>query len=253
MTSVPPCDDLFVAHVQGMFSGTMPLRTKNIGQWPSSMAHLQCLHCGSQCTCGPPVPVARHYDSQLDQYWVYGPFCRPCCAFGYICETDSTSKQLASTVELLRRFFGLNKVVVAPPRAAHWRFGGPLSDADFYGASGYTCVSTLQPPFVTFANYVVGVHQADHASDRIADKAHVLLPQSAGRLVGLERPADRSVPLAEKRVSGKVPLILEFLATLKSSKDVRDQTEAIDVKMKKRSRDTSEAPNFLRRYVVEKT
>lgn len=245
MTSVPPVDGLAVAHIHGIFVGRMPLRTSSIGHWPATMGHLQCMHCGGQCNAGPPVPVARHYESQLDQYWVYGPFCRPCCAFGYICETDSTSKQLAPTAELLRRFFGLKQVQVAPPRASHWRFGGPLSDVDFYGSSGYTCLTTLQPPFVTFANYVVGHHQAAGQSGHTA---HVLLPQSAGRLVGLDRPPERAVPMAEKRSSGKVPLILEFLATLKSSKDVRDQSESIDVKGKKRARDT-EAPNFLRQYV----
>jgi hypothetical protein len=63
------------------------------------------------------------------------------------------------------------------------------------------------------------------------------LPQSAGALVGLERPKERLAPLAEKKPSGKVPLLLEFLAGLSSSKDVKDSTEEVVLKgPKKRSR-----------------
>lgn len=255
MTSVPPNDQLLVAHIHGMFAGRIPLRTVRINTWPASMPDLLCLHCAGRCDAGPPVPAARNMES--DQFWVYGPFCRPCCAFGYICETDGTSKQLAPTVELMRRFFGLTKIVVAPPRAAHWRFGGPLCDADFYGDSGYVCKTTLQPPFVTFANYVVGVHGSAAGAGPAAQataKVRALLPQSAGALVGLERPAVRATPLAEKKPSGKGPLILEFLATLTSVRDVRDTTEAIEVRAAKKRKATADAapaeqPNFLKQFV----
>jgi hypothetical protein len=259
MTSVPPNENQYVAHIQGIFSTRIPLRTVHIDQWPRKMDHLQCLHCGGHCNAGPPVPVVRQYESQIDQYWVYGPFCRPCCALGYICETDSTSKQLSPTVDLLRRFFGLKDIFVAPPRAAHRRFGGPLSDGDFYGLSGYMCLTTLQPPFVTFANYVVGVHQQGSETFKTSEwtSTHTLLPQSAGRLVGLTRPTQRATPLAEKRPTGKSPMLLEFLATLTSSKDVKDQAESIDVRAPKRKRletvtTSSEQPMFLKQYVKQR-
>lgn len=248
MTSVPPNDDLSINHIHGIFAGKIPLRTSHVKSWPGTLEHLQCLHCGGPCNFGPPVPVARHYDSQIDQYWVFGPFCRPSCSLGHICETDSTSKQLSATVELMRRYFGIREVTIAPPRASHWRFGGPLSDFDFYGSSGYACTTTLQPPFVTFANYVVGVHQGLSGSQ--GTKTHALLPQSAGRLIGIERPSVRHAPIAEKKSSGKAPLFLEFLATLSSANDIKDHNEAIDVKKAKRSRtETTEAPNFLKQYV----
>jgi len=248
MTSVPPVENISVAHVSGIFSGKLPLRTSSVASWPHTMDHLQCLHCGGQCSVGPPVPAARLYEIQTDQYWVYGPFCRPCCAVGYICENDSTSKQLAPTVELLRRYFGVRDTVVAPPRSAHARFGGPLHDADFYGLSGYEVKSVLQPPFVTFANYVVGVHSKQGSA---VPNATALLPQSAGRLVGLERPKTRSVPLATKKPSGGPPMYLEFLASLNVPKDA---AQSIEVKStKKRGREQQEAPNFLKQYVVKKT
>jgi hypothetical protein len=255
MTSVPPTEDLLLTHMFGMFHGVIPLRKRHILQWPTNVSHLQCLHCGGQCSAGPPVPAVRQYEIQNDQYWVYGPFCRPCCAFGWICETDTTSKQLAPTAELLRRYFGLKKIVVAPPRCAHQRFGGPLTDYQFYGESGYTVLTTLQPPFVTYANYVVAQHQQH--SELV--KAHSLLPQSAGRLVGLERPKERSYPLAEKKSSGKAPLLLEFLATLSSTNDVKDVTEEVIVRSpKKRARldgptqESKETTNFLKQYVKPK-
>lgn len=261
MTSVPPNDNLLVAHVHGIFLGRIPLRSTHIQKWPNTLEHLQCLHCGGNCDVGPPVPVCRHYESQVDQYWVFGPFCRPSCSLGYICENDSTSKQMSATTELLRRFFGITEIQIAPPRASHRRFGGPLSDSDFYGSSGYICTTTLQPPFVTFANYVVGVHQASQGphgnpqGPQSHQSAQALLPQSAGRLIGLTRPSERSNAIAERKPTGKVPMILEFLATLSSFKDVKDHTESIDVKaVKKRSRSATEAAptevtNFLKQYV----
>jgi len=260
MTSVPHEDNLSIQHVQNMFAGSMPLRTKYIEHWPQTRSDLQCLHCGGQCISGPPIPAVRNYELQLDIYWVYGPFCRPCCALGFICESDATSKQIAPTIELLRRFFGMEQVVIAPPRSSHYRFGGPLSDADFYGSSGYTCLKTLQPPFVTFANYVVGMHQKMEQLHEAKETKQIpisaLLPQSAGRLVGLSRPQFRVNPISEKKPSGKPPLILEFLATLKSTSEVKDVSESIDVKDKTKKRKLgtdaalpSEKNNFLKQYI----
>lgn len=278
MTSVPSTEKQSIVHIHGLFgnlfSGKIPLRKALIKEWPSSADHLQCLHCGGLCSHGPPMPAARFYESQIDQYWLYGPFCRPCCSLGYICETDSTSKQLAPTVELLRRYFGSTSLHVAPPRAAHKRFGGPLGDYDFYGSSGYVSLTTLQPPFVTFANYVVGVHQQlkaetrdsrdsrDCSHDKMdavakADcKAETLLPQSAGKLVNLERPERRQEPLAQRALTGREPMILEFLANLESITEITDASEQIEFKQQPKKRKATEAaaeaPNFLKKYVKKK-
>ena len=249
MTSVPPSEETFIEHISGMFMGRIPLRTSLIKHWPEKMPQLQCLHCGGQCSVGPPIPAARQYESQIDQYWVYGPFCRPCCATGYICENDNTSKQLAPTIELMRRYFNVNETRIAPPRASHKRFGGTLDDHDFYGDSGFVTLSTLQPPFVTFANYVVGVHQTIKTDLPVES----LLPQSAGRLVDLKRPDYRSAPIAEKKPTGKAPLFLEFLATLTSIKDVKDAHQEIEIKSSPKKRKLTEQPkesiNFLKKYV----
>ena len=250
MSSVPSTEKLSVVHINGMFAGKMPLRKTNVAGWPvSSCPHLQCLHCGGQCDAGPPMPAARFYESQIDQYWLYGPFCRPCCSLGYICETDSTSKQLAPTIELLRIYFGNKCMHVAPPRASHKRFGGPLNDADFYGSSGFVALTTLQPPFVTFANYVVGMHQtmpkmvgaalgsAENVEPVKEDEdMEFLLPQSAGKLVQLERPSYRKDPVAQRLPTGKEPLILKFLANLKNLNEINDAAEQIEIKTKPMSK-----------------
>jgi len=271
MTSVPSIEKQSIVHIHGifgnLFSGKIPLRKSIVKDWPSKAEHLQCLHCGGQCSHGPPMPAARFYESQIDQYWLYGPFCRPCCSLGYICESDSTSKQLAPTVELLRKYFGSTSLHVAPPRASHKRFGGPLGDHDFYGASGYVSLTTLQPPFVTFANYVVGVHQQLGKESKKEDfeddvmkadcKAEALLPQSAGKLVNLERPERRSEPLAQRSLTGREPMILEFLANLQSITEITDASEQIEIKQqvsKKRKANTTppENTNFLKQYVKKK-
>jgi hypothetical protein len=246
MTSVPAVDGLDIRQISGIFTGRIPLRTSNIRSWPQEkMPHLQCLHCGGSCDAGPPVPAVKQYDSQLDQFWVFGPFCRPCCAFGAICEVDSTSKQLAPTAEILRRYFGVNKINIAPPRASHWRFGGPLGDSQFYGHSTYSSIGVLQPPFVTFANYVVGVHKELNNENQ---STIALLPQSAGRLINIQRPEVRVEPLAEKKPTGKVPLILEFLAL---QTKVSDPTQFIQSKQskKRKASETVETTNFLKQYV----
>jgi hypothetical protein len=113
---------------------------------------------------------------------------------------------------------------------------------------------------VTYANYVVGVHHEKANTKEIS--VATLLPQSAGRLVGLTRPEERVTPLAEKKPSGKPPMLLEFLATLTSIKEIKDSTEEVIVKpTKKRSRlDDSgasgaptETTNFLKQYVKKQS
>jgi len=242
MTSIPFSENLSVKHIAGMFAGHYPLRTNQIKQWPQSLSQLQCLHCGGLCDVGTPVPATRNYEIQTDLYWVFGPFCRPCCSIGYICENDHCARQLAPTIEMLRKYFGMTDLVVAPPRSSHQRFGGPLSSFEFYGNSKNSCLSVLQPPFVTFANYVIG----------FSDKTEKVskMPQSAGRLVNLTRPEERVFPLAEKKPSGRAPKILEFIASLKTSK-LNDVSESIDIKNKKRPREEEqkEPMGFLQKYV----
>lgn len=213
MTSIPPPDaSLRFKHI---LEGPLPLGTKHV-TWPTTTLAV-CLHCAGQCTRGPALPATKYFDPQKNHFWIYGPFCTPECVFGYICEHNGSSKQIAVSHTVLRDYFGIHKVVISPPRAAHVRFGGTITDADFHGAFHDT-KEVLEPPFVTFAHYVMAVHENDATM-----KPESLLPQSAGKLTGLRRPEVRATPFATKEETGNCPLLLEFLANYKEKKRKADE------------------------------
>jgi len=209
MTSIPPPNDSI--HVKHCMEGPLPLSTKSLS-WPAQTLSL-CLHCAGDCCRGPPLPATKYFDPQKQHYWIFGPFCSPECVFGYLCEQKCTSKQIALSHTVLRDFFGISKVVIGPPRTAHARFGGTVSDSEFHGAFHDT-KDLLEPPFVTFASYVMAVHEAEGRSFDV----HACLPQSAGKLSGLKRPETRATPLAKKEETGCPVLLLNYLATLKDKK-----------------------------------
>lgn len=148
MTSVPPLEEVNVFNIGGVFQGSVPLRTRAFETWPKSL-HVACLHCGSECS-GCPIPAVRFFETQLNLFWVFGPFCSPPCAFGYITENESSagSKQMALTVHVLRTYFGVTDISIAPPRGSHQRYGGPLSDVHFKGLANVGVIDVLSPPFV---------------------------------------------------------------------------------------------------------
>jgi hypothetical protein len=127
---------------------------------------------------------------------------------------------MATTHAMLRDFFGIADVTVAPPRAAHPRFGGALHN--FHTTAS---VDVLDPPFVTFAHYVIAAH------DKV-ENAYDILPQSAGRLTNVSRPEHRTTPLATKTPTGASPLFLEFLASFKDKKRTRPEEEKPDIQTK---------------------
>lgn len=258
MTSVPPPD----ANVQMISIQGTPLRTKKI-QWPEQTSSL-CLHCAGHCNRGPPLPAVKYYDPQQQQYWVYGPFCSAACSYGFICSTDNSNatKQMALTHKILRDYFHIDKVSIAPPRSSHQRFGGPMNDFDFYSyEDSNRVVDVLEPPFVTFAHYVLAVHQNEHKS---VTNTYDLLPQSAGRLINLRRPSERKHPLAKKTSTDHPPFILNYLATMDVHQEQPRSNAAQDSGSKKRSRVDNDEINvrgvvpvapkgFLARYVKHDT
>jgi hypothetical protein len=235
MTSVPPPKETQIISINGPFECKIPLRTRHIS-WPQNTTAL-CHHCAGSCDRGPPLPAVRYYDSQNQVYWIYGPFCCSSCVFGHICE-NYNSKQLSATHTVLREYFGIMDVKAGPPRSAHERFGGPLSDADFYNyGPSKQILDELEPPFVTFAHYMIA-----NSTGPVAN-TYDLLPQSAGQLTNLSRPKERKHPLATKTSTGQSPLLLNYIATLQESKE----TVAAP---RKRKVDTEEATvGYLSRYV----
>jgi hypothetical protein len=167
----------------------IPLKSRDIAEWPKTTSAL-CLHCSEKID--HPLPAVKYHDTHDDKYWVYGYFCRPCCSLAYVQEQPGDfSRCLAWTQQVLRNYFGVKDMSAAPPRCALKKFGGSMSLSEFYGESN-TFVAMHAPPFVTFAMY------AEVAKKPIDS--------------GIKRPTTRTDPVAVNESTGKVPLILEFLA-----------------------------------------
>jgi len=177
----------------------VPLKTKALDNWPESTKAL-CLHC-SEHILKTPLPAVKYHDAKDDKYWVYGYFCRPCCSLAYVQEhpgTD-TGRCMMWTQTVLRKYFGVTGIMnIAPPRASLEKFGGKLTLNEFYGKPLETFKCMHTPPFVTFAMY--------------AEITKITNESSNNTVVNLTRPLQRTEPIAESEETGKVPLILEYLA-----------------------------------------
>lgn len=204
MTTVPPPSNL-------IFTEIKRLGTLGAVKYEAS-PHAKCLHCADGCDHS--IPAAKYFDTQKNQYWVFGPFCSSPCVYGYLCEHNASSKQIATTHAMLRDYYGITKVTIAPPREAHERFGGSYAPDVFYGTN---TLDVVEPPFVTFSQYVMSASKGNDAYE--------LLPQSAGKLSDLHRPTMRITPLATKSSTGSAPMLLEYLASLKDVTKKRPREE----------------------------
>lgn len=213
MTSVPPLDKVSISNIGGVFQGHVPLRTRAFEAWPKEVP-FDCLHCGSSCKDATPIPAVKFFEPQLNVFWVYGPFCRSSCAFGFIAEHEasSASKQLALTAHVLRNQFGVHVIHMAPPRSAHKRQGGPLDDLEFHQFSERGVREVLVPPFVSFAQQVVANQKSGVDITKSADTN--ILPQSAGRFIDLTRPAERDFNLLERKPTQRAPMLLNWIAEM---------------------------------------
>jgi hypothetical protein len=210
----------------------VPLKTKSIQHWPEKTTAL-CLHCAESCPL-TPLPAVKYYDAHEECHWVYGFFCRPCCALAHVSENPNTDSQrcLVWTQSVLRNYFGVENMQAAPPRAALSKFGGKMSLASFYGEDGTIFKSLHTPPFVTFAMYAEITNQQTPADSKIVN--------------GLRRPLERTHPIATPEPTDKPPLILEFLAKRGADMKPKDAKEAEnDVskeKVKKRKKEIVSVP-----------
>jgi hypothetical protein len=184
------------------------IKSRELSDWPKSTSAL-CLHCAEPIE--KPLPAVKYHDTHEDKYMVYGYFCRPCCSFAYVQEQPGdTARCLAWTQHVLRTYFGVTNMASAPPRCALNKFGGSMTLSEFYGDNS-VFVAIHAPPFVTFAMY------AEIAKKPIEN--------------GVRRPLTRQDPIAVNESTGKVPLILEFLAArgavrAKSEEPKRRKTKA---------------------------
>lgn len=224
MTTVPPpSKDYSFTELNGLFEGPLVLGNKKV-DWPTT-TNSHCLHCADACTRGPCLPAAKYFDSQKHQYWVFGPFCSSPCVYAYLCDHNASSKQMATTHCMLRDYFGISSVRIGAPRAAYAKFGGTLTESEFRQAS---VLDVVEAPFVTFSQYIMAAHKQN---------AQTYMPQSAGALTNLTRPAVRTTPLATKESTGAPPMLLEFLAQFKDTK--------------KRPREEKQAGGSLARFIKQ--
>ena len=195
----------FVGHTA---HGPLPMRSKPLDDWPQSCDG-DCLHCG-QSIEGRPLPASNY--KEAGKYWVFGQFCRPCCALGYVLEhwgEAGAARCIVWTREMLANVFGVPRGrAPAPPRFMLAKYGGPLSFAEFYGDDGEHTefVAMRAPPLASFAMYmecVRGTAQAPAVTEMPTIES----------LRNLKRPTVREEPLAPRLPTGRAPLLLELLAT----------------------------------------
>jgi len=211
---------------------TVPLKTAAIS-WPTKTSAL-CLHCAEACP-SVPLPAVKYFDSHEEKYWVYGFFCRPCCALAYVQEhpTTDTARCLMWTQAVLRQYFQIkHRMTPAPPRAALSKFGGSLSLKDFYGQDGFAFKMLHTPPFVTFAMYAE-LNEVDTVDSKVTH--------------GLRRPVDSKRPVAQPEPTEKPPLILEYLA--RRGLSLKPQEKVSDAK--KRKSDKEQPSGSLAKYLIK--
>ena len=188
--------------------GPLPLRSRPLDAWPTSCEG-DCLQCGERIR-GAPLPACNY--KEMERYWVFGQFCRPCCALGYALEhwgEAGATRSMVWTRQMLATVFGVpSGCAPSPPRFMLQRYGGPLSLLEFYGedAQGAQFKAMRAPPLASFGMFMECVRGTAQAQ-RVAE-----MP-TLESLKNLQRPLQRDLPLATRQPTGRPPLLLELLAT----------------------------------------
>lgn len=186
----------------------LPLRSRPLESWPERCAG-DCLQCGE--AIGSRALPACNY-KELERYWVFGQFCRPCCALGYVLEhwgEAGSTRSMVWTRQMLSSVFGVpSSCSPSPPRFMLQRYGGPLSLETFYGedAQRTEYKAMRAPPLASFAMYMECVRGS-------AQEARIAEMPSMESLRNLRRPLQREFPLVKRQPTGRPPLLLELLAT----------------------------------------
>jgi len=155
-----------------------------------------CLHCGDAFTSA--VPIAKFKND--GKFWVFGQFCAPPCAFGYLREHNENPQVFAWTREMLHTVFGITeKVTVSPPRFMLKRYGGAMDKAVW---SKTNFIASKSAPLATFAMF------AEATSGRI----------EITELKNIQRPMTRDSMPAQQTPTGKEPAILKALSEKKNKK-----------------------------------
>jgi hypothetical protein len=186
----------------------LPLRSRPLESWPESCAG-DCLQCGERID-GRALPACNY--KELERYWVFGQFCRPCCALGYVLEhwgEAGATRSMVWTRQMLSAVFGVpSSCSPSPPRFMLQRYGGPLDLPTFYGQDAQrTAYKAMRaPPLASFAMYMECVRGS-------AQETRIAEMPSMESLRNLRRPLQREFPLVTRQPTGRPPLLLELLAT----------------------------------------
>lgn len=228
----------FVGHTS---LGALPLRSRAIDEWPTRCEG-DCLQCGEKIT-GTPLPACNF--KEMERYWTFGQFCRPCCALGYALEhwgEAGATRSIVWTRQMLVNVFGVpSGGAPSPPRYMLKRYGGPLSLQEFHGTDAQcTQFKAIRaPPLASFGMYMECVRGTAQAQ-RVAE-----MP-TLESLRNLQRPLQRDMPLVTRQPTGRPPLLLELLATkflgLGLGSECQEPSDAApsDERSSKRARDNSE-------------
>lgn len=148
--------------------------------WPPEEMPSECPHCSEAFSPDRvPVPVAMEkdltseYGSLSNKYNIFGIFCRPACALGYLHERSQglDSRSWSLTICMLHECFGVPLECLKPalPRIVLKKCGGTLdlresTDASiFYNDDHFENVKILKKPFVSLP-MIMEIHAATSTS-----------------------------------------------------------------------------------------
>ena len=168
---------------------------KTIKTWPPSSVEGDCLHCGDHLELMYP---AAKYKAET-KFWVFGQFCSPGCSLGYVREMGMGCQVETWTRSMLSQVFSVTSFDVCPPRFCLKRYGGGMEKQVW---KDINFASLVEPPLSTFAMFAEAVAR---------EKSENLIPNSV-RLVNIQRPEKRDVPVATPTCNGREPILLKLLA-----------------------------------------
>ena len=153
--------------------------------------HGDCLHCGDALV--QAYPIAKF---KVDlKFWVFGQFCSPGCAMGYIREANLGPQVMNWTRQMLTNVFHVTNFQVSPPRFMLKRYGGSMEKPQ-WAATDF--IQMKNPPLCTFAMFA----EVEKTSQALTEVS----------LRDLRRPVERTEMPAGPTPTGREPVLLKVLA-----------------------------------------
>jgi hypothetical protein len=154
-----------------------------------------CLHCGD--CLNQAVPIAKY---KVDaKFWIFGQFCSPGCALGYIreaslgCQVESWTRAMFMTV------FGFQEEFkVCPPRFTLKKYGGSMTKESW---KPLDFSISVEPPLCTFAMFSEACIRKQSA-EVVSQNVH---------LKNITRPSERATEIVEPTSNGREPFLLKLL------------------------------------------